>query len=62
MKMNEIISIIKSLAQSQGFYGRLLGYLISVKDNDPDKYNRIVEELEGQNFKDPVDMVLYFES
>lgn len=62
MKMNEIISTIKSLAQSQGFYGRLLGYLISVKDNDPDKYDRIVEELEGQNFKDPVDMVLYFES
>lgn len=60
--MNEIISTIKSLAQSQGFYGRLLGYLISVKDNDPDKYDRIVKELESQNFKDPVDMILYFES
>jgi hypothetical protein len=51
MNKEEIIKAIKSLAQCQGFYGRLLENL-----ND-----EALEYLEQQNFKDTVDMVLFFE-
>ena len=62
MKINEILSQIESLAHSQGFYGRFLRQLLDCKKNDPESWQEIVEELEAQNFKDPVDMIIYFES
>lgn len=52
MKRDEI------LAKSQGLYGRLL----SDQQNMPqDLYNTVMENLEAQNFKDSVDLVLYIE-
>lgn len=62
MKINQILAEIESLSHSQGFYGRLLRALLDCKNNDPEQWENVVVELEGQNFKDPVDMVLYFES
>lgn len=62
MKFDEIIQIIKDLAKSQGFYGRLLYEIEDAKENDREKYERIKVTLEEQNFKDAVDMVLFFET
>ena len=61
MKMNEILSAIRQLAKSQGSYGRLYNSLMELKENDPERYDEVVNLLEVQNFKDMVDMVLYFE-
>ena len=62
MKINEILSAIRSLAQSQGFYSRLYSDLLSVKQSSPDEWADIVTVLENRHFKDTVDMVLFFES
>lgn len=52
MNREEIIFAIESLAQSQGFYSRILENL-----ND-----EILDYLEKQNFADTVDLVLFLES
>ena len=57
MKKEEIKKTIQTLALSQGYYGRLLESIESRPNAD-----EIWEELEKQNFKDVVDMVMYFES
>ena len=62
MKINEILSVIHSLAQPQGFYSRLYSDLLSVKQSSPDEWADIVTVLENRHFKDTVDMVLFFES
>jgi hypothetical protein len=61
MKMNQIMAVISSLAQSQGFYGRLKRDILYYRDNEPETYSNIVAELEGQNFKDSLDLILYLE-
>ena len=61
MKMDEILSTIEELSYHQGFYGRLLRDIIELKNNDEDGYNDLKKELENQNFKTTLDMVLYFE-
>ena len=54
MKKEQILNVIKSLAKSQGFYGRLLEHI-----NEQPSY---LDFLEKQNFKDAIDFVLYMES
>ena len=72
MKIEEIKSTIKSLASSQGFYGRLLassqgfyGRLLAsmetMEEMFPQDYEEVVKELESQNFENAVDLVMYFE-
>ncbi len=61
MKMNDIMNVIVDLSFSQGFYGRLYRSIMELKSNSPSDYDLLVEELEGQNFKDALDVVLYFE-
>lgn len=61
MKMKEIMDTITSLAQSQGYYGRLLRAIRECQQNDPTAYARLTNELEAQNFRDPVDLILYIE-
>ncbi len=56
MKKEEIKKAIQTLALSQGYYGRLLESIESRPNAD-----EIWEELEKQNFKDVVDIVMYFE-
>ncbi len=52
MNKQEILSAIESLAQSQGFYGRIL----------EDLNDKALDYLEKQNFTDVVDLVLFLES
>lgn len=50
---------IKSLASSQGLYSRLYRDLMEL---DEDEYDEVMTELESQNFKDGVDLVMFIES
>ena len=59
--IDDILENIKSLARSQGFYGRLYERLIEVRDNDADAWDEVVSELEAQKFRTALDMVFYFE-
>lgn len=59
MKREEIMETIKSLAGSQGFCGRLYRDLMKL---DEDEYDEVMAELESQNFKDGVDLVMFIES
>lgn len=53
MSKEEILNAIKTLAKSQGFYGRLYE---RIKDDA-----LALDYLEKQNFKDVVDIVMFFE-
>ena len=59
MEREEIMEKIKSLASSQGLYGRLYRDLMEL---DEDEYDEVMTELESQNFKDGVDLVMFIES
>ena len=61
MKMNEILDAISYLSHSQGFYGLLLCDLMEAKQNDPEWYGELVNQLEEKKFGSVVDMVLFFE-
>lgn len=54
MNKKEIMEAIKSLAHSQGYYGRLYETL---KEN-----SEALEFLEKQNFKDSLEMVMFLEA
>lgn len=58
MKREEIMETIKTLASSQGLYSRLYRDLMAL---DEDKYNEVMTELESQNFKDAVDLIMFIE-
>lgn len=53
MTKEQILNVIRELSYSQGFYGRLLA---DIKDNE-----EYLSFLEGMNFKDRIDLILYFE-
>lgn len=61
MKRDDILNAIAMLAQSQGFYGRLLRDILDLRDADPDRYDELMDALEAEQFGDTVDMVLFFE-
>lgn len=61
MKETQIIETIERLSQSQGLYGRILRDLEETKENDPEAYRETMELLESQDFKTPVDLVMYIE-
>lgn len=52
---------IKQPAKGQGSYGRLDARLDELQAEDPDKYDEVMQELDAQNFKDIVDLVMYLE-
>ena len=58
MKREQILQTIRSLARSQGFYGRLLEELKQMSASEFDMY---MEILEARKFNDEVDLVLFFE-
>lgn len=60
--VDKVLEVIERLSHSQGFYSRLLENILYLKDNEPDTYEQWKEEMEKQEFKDPLDIVLYFES
>lgn len=61
MNREDILNAIQELAYSQGFYGRLLRFFVELKEEDPDRYEEVMQELEAQKFGDTLDMVLFFE-
>ena len=61
MKIKEIKETIKLLANSQGFYGRLLASMETMEEMFPNDYEELVTELESQNFENAVDLIVYFE-
>lgn len=62
MDIEQILAAIRSLAESQGYYGRLYNELQEMQTNDPDQWEEVKNTLEAQNFKDSLDMVMYFET
>ena len=59
--VEQCVEVIKNLAQSQGFYSRLYANIIDTKENSPEAWEDFKEVMESQNFKDPVDIILFFE-
>lgn len=57
-----VIDVIRELSHSQGFYSRLYRNILELKETDEEAFNEWCKETEAMNFKDPVDVVLYFES
>ena len=58
MNKEQILDAIRSLAASQGFYGRLYDTLTDGSEQS-DEFLAIMEE---QNFNDVADMVMWLES
>lgn len=62
MKEEQILAVIKSLASSQGSYGRMYSQLMDAKETNPNAYKEFITNLEEQNLSDAVDLVMYLES
>lgn len=58
MNKKEILSTIKMLASSQGFYSRLYANIMNLKSNERGK---ILQLLENKKFNDSVDLIMYLE-
>ena len=61
MSREQIMLVIRRLASSQGFYGRLLHNIQELQTNDPEEADRVFSVLEAQKFNDVLDVILYFE-
>lgn len=61
MKIEEIMSVIRHLAESQGFYSRLYEGLWNLQEHDPERWAEVKEKLESQHFADSLDVVMYYE-
>lgn len=59
MTEKEVLKTIKSLACSQGFYGRMYEGLASLKETSPEDYEAIMDEY--KNAKDSLDLVMMIE-
>ena len=59
--IEEVVDVIEMLADSQGFYGRLLEEILYIEENDPLKYEIFKNVIERQELKNPVDVVMFFE-
>lgn len=61
MTKQDILDTIRDLSKSQGLYCVILESLNILADNDPEQYDSFMGHLQQQHFKDPVDLVMYFE-
>ena len=59
--IEQVVDVVEMLSYSQGFYGRLLDEIMYIEENEPQKFEVFKEIIEKQEFKDPVDVVLFFE-
>lgn len=62
MTRQQILDTIKDLSRSQGLYGRIYNAIQELKEADPDQYDSFMNHLVNQQFSNPVDLVLFFES
>lgn len=58
MKEKEILETFRQLARSQGRYGRIVDAIENMTEDD---YRGFFDALEAENFKDPIDLILYLE-
>lgn len=58
MTKKQIMDSFRSLAMSNGFYGRLVRHIDEMDEASRDKF---LGDLEKKNFKDTVDLILYIE-
>lgn len=61
MDRENILALIKDLAKSQGYYGRMLAELEELEVNDPSYYEDVMTAWETQRFNDPIDFIMYME-
>ena len=59
--MEDVVNVIEMLADSQGFYGRLLEEILYIEENNPDQYEVFKGFIEKQEFQHPLDVVMFFE-
>ena len=59
--IEQVVDVIEMLSHSQGFYGRLLEEILYIEENNPEQYEVFKTIVEKQEFKNPVDVVLFFE-
>ena len=62
MSIDDVLNVIRDLSYSQGFYGRMYRAIIELRENDIDGYKHFCEVIENQGVKNPVDVVLFFET
>lgn len=62
MSFDEVMDVIRSLARSQGSYGRLYYSILEMKKNNPEEYAYFKDDIAGQMFTDIIDVIMYFES
>ena len=60
-EFDDVIDIIDTLSHSQGFYSRLLRDIYELKKYEPEMFMMFVDEIESQNFRTALDVVMYFE-
>ena len=58
---NDVLNIISDLSYSQGFYGRLLRDIYELMEYEPERFDMLVEEIENANFRNSLDVIMYFE-
>lgn len=58
MKREQIMSLIKALAASQGIYSRLYGAILGLDESAKEE---LFKHLEDLNFGSDLDFILYFE-
>ena len=58
MNREQILDAFRSLARSQGFYGRLLEQIDSV---DEETREAFLSDLESRKFRNVVDLVMWIE-
>ena len=58
MNREQILDAFRSLAMSQGFYGRLLERIDSV---DEETREAFLSDLESRNFGDVLDLIMWIE-
>ena len=58
---NDVLNVLSELSHSQGFYGRLLRDIYELMEYEPERFDMFVEEIENADFKNSLDVVMYFE-
>lgn len=58
MDRNDILALFKSLAQSQGFYGRVLRAIENANESAREEF---WQKMEAQKFTDDLEVVLFME-
>lgn len=59
--VDQVIELVRQLSRSQGYYGRLLERILYLREYEPEAFEEFKMVIEDQHFKDPVDVVLFFE-